>query len=134
MRGIWGWLLLGWLVWLPLPPEGLAAPARGHAWSEEEKIALLIESVRDIREGARFIRNGTEYGAAEAAAHLNRKYSRAKSRVKTAGEFIKHVASRSSLSGKEYLIRYPDGTAVTAEEFFMDKLRKLKGEEETQIP
>jgi hypothetical protein len=32
------------------------------------------------------------------------------------------------------LIRYPDGTAVTAEEFFMDKLRKLKGGEETQIP
>jgi hypothetical protein len=67
--------------------------------------------------GTYFIRNGKAHDASEAAAHLAFKYARAKSRVSTAEDFIKRVASKSSVSGKEYLIQYPDGTVVTAFEF-----------------
>jgi len=102
------------------------APVQAYALSEEEKITLLIESARDTPEGTRFIRNGSAYGVADAVSHLARKYSRAQSRVKTAEEFILHVASRSSISGKEYLIQYPDGTTVTTATFFMEKLHSLE--------
>ena len=104
------------------------ASVQAYALSEEEKITMLIESVRDTPKGTHFIRNGEAHDVADAVSHLRLKYSKAKSRVKTAEGFIKHVASGSSVSGKEYLIRYPDGKTVTATAFFMEKLRGLENE------
>jgi uncharacterized protein YlzI (FlbEa/FlbD family) len=118
-RNVWGLLLLSFLFFFA------AAPA--YAISEEKKITMLIESVRDTPEGTRFIRNGKAYNVTETVSHLNLKYSKVKNRVKTAEDFIKHVASGSSVSGEAYLVRYPDGTTVTAAAFFTEKLRKLKG-------
>ncbi|MDR0251025.1 MAG: DUF5329 domain-containing protein [Burkholderiales bacterium] len=106
----------------------LFAHAQAFAMSEEEKITALIESVRDTPEGTQFIRNGKAHSVSDAISHLNLKYSKAKSRIKTAEDFIKHVASGSSVSGEVYLIRYPDGATVTAAAFFTEKLRKLKSE------
>ncbi|MDR0274022.1 MAG: DUF5329 domain-containing protein [Burkholderiaceae bacterium] len=102
--------------------------AQAWAMSEEEKIVALIESVRSTPEGTQFVRNGTAYDVADAVSHLSMKYSKAKSRVKTAEDFIRYVASGSSISGQPYLIRYPDGTAVTAAAFFTERLRKLSEE------
>ncbi|MDR0769733.1 MAG: DUF5329 domain-containing protein [Burkholderiales bacterium] len=117
-------------MWLPLFLSFVFffVPAQACAMSEEEKIATLIESIGNTPEGTQFVRNGKAYGVAEATSHLNHKYSRVKSKVKTAEDFIKHVASGSSVSGEAYLIRYPDGTSVTAAVFFTEKLRGLKGE------
>ncbi|MDR2244008.1 MAG: DUF5329 domain-containing protein [Burkholderiales bacterium] len=95
---------------------------------EEEKITALITSIKDTPEGTQFIRNGKAHSVDDAVSHLNLKYSKAKSRIKTAEDFIKHVASGSSVSGEAYLIRYPDGTTITALAFFTERLRKLKGE------
>lgn len=103
-------------------------PVQAYALSEEEKVTALIESVRNTPEGTRFIRNGKAYDVADAVSHLNLKYSKAKSKVKTAEDFIKHVASTSSLSGEAYLIRYPDASTVTAAVFFTERLRKLESE------
>jgi hypothetical protein len=96
-----------------------------YAMSEEEKITALIESVKDTPEGTQFIRNGKAHSIAEAISHLNLKYSKAKSRIKTAEDFIKHIASGSSITGEAYLIRYPDGATVTASAFFTERLRKM---------
>ena len=104
------------------------APVQAYALNEEEKITMLIESIRDTPEGTHFIRNGKAYDVADAVSHLNLKYSKAKSKATTAEEFIKHIASGSSVSGEAYLIRYPDGTAVTAAVFFTERLRGLEGE------
>jgi len=106
----------------------LLAPVQAYALSEEDKITMLIESVRDTPEGTHFIRNGKAYDVAEAVSHLNFKYSKAKSRIKTAEEFIQRIASGSSVSGEEYLIRYPDGMTVTAAVFFAERLRGLEEE------
>ena len=97
-----------------------------HALTEEEKIAIIIESISGTSAGTQFIRNGKAYSADEAVSHLKLKYSRTKSRVKTAENFIKYVASCSSTSGKEYLLRYPDGTTVPAAEFLTKQLRSLE--------
>ena len=104
------------------------ASVQAYALNEEEKIIIIIESVKNAPEGTQFIRNGKAHSAADAVSHLNLKYSRVKSKIKTADEFIKHVGSASSLSGKEYLIRYPDGITVTTAAFFTEKLRALENE------
>ena len=59
--------------------------------------------------GVRFIRNGTEYSGAEAADHLRDKLAAAGDRVKTTDDFITGIASKSYISGKPYLVKFPDG-------------------------
>ncbi|MEN6464504.1 MAG: DUF5329 family protein [Syntrophaceae bacterium] len=92
---------------------------------EAAKIEYLIKSVEDLH-GVKFIRNGSEYDSKKAADHLRLKLGKAGPRVKTAEDFITLCGSRSYLSGKPYMMRFPDGTAVTAESFFRRKLKEYK--------
>jgi hypothetical protein len=89
--------------------------------SEAAKIEYLIGSVAELRD-AQFIRNGTPHDSQAAADHLRRKLKAAGKRVKTAEDFIRLCASRSSMTGKPYRIRYSGGREVDAEEFFERKL------------
>ena len=73
----------------------------------KEEIDGLISYVGTS--GVRFIRNGTEYSAAEGAQHLRDKLARAGNRVKTTEDFIHGIASKSYLSGKPYLVKFADG-------------------------
>ncbi len=91
---------------------------------EEAKIRHLIAAVETLA-GAQFIRNGRAYDAETAANHLRLKLAVAGDRVKAAEDFIRYCASRSSRSGKPYKIRFSDGTAVTAEQFFRDRLQSF---------
>jgi hypothetical protein len=69
-----------------------------------------------------FLRNGSEYDARQAAEHLRLKLKRAGSRVRTAEEFIRLCASRSSISGEAYRLRFPDGRTIDAGQFFHERL------------
>jgi hypothetical protein len=52
-----------------------------------------------------FIRNGDEYPADKARDHLASKYGFAGGRIATAEDFIKYLATRSSISGAPYHVR-----------------------------
>ncbi|OGW36708.1 MAG: hypothetical protein A2010_15025 [Nitrospirae bacterium GWD2_57_9] len=91
---------------------------------EARKIEFLIASVENLQ-GAKFIRNGSEYDSKKAGEHLRYKLKKAGNRVKTSEDFITLIASRSYLSGKPYLIKYEDGTTVETEIFFRSKLREF---------
>jgi hypothetical protein len=52
-----------------------------------------------------FVRNGTEYSPDKARDHLASKYQYAGSRVTTADEFIKYLATASSMSGELYHVK-----------------------------
>jgi hypothetical protein len=91
---------------------------------EEKRIEHLLQTVESLK-GAVFIRNGTEYDATEAGKHLRLKLKLAGDRVKTAEDFIKICASRSSFSGDAYKIRLPDGTTTETAPFFRAKLREF---------
>ena len=86
---------------------GLDAPTKAEI---DELISFTQAS------GVRFIRNGTEYSAAEGAQHLRDKLNKAGDRVKTTEDFITGIASKSYLSGKPYLVKFADGrTQPTAD-------------------
>jgi hypothetical protein len=95
--------------------------------SETARIQYLIASVEAL-EGAKFIRNGSEHDARAAADHLRLKLKAAGNKVKTAQDFIKFCASRSSMTGEPYLIRFADGTTVRSEVFFKNRLTALAGD------
>lgn len=89
---------------------------------EKKKIEFLISSVENF-EGAIFIRNGSEHDAKEAAKHLRMKLQNVLV-VKTADDFIRLCASKSSISGKPYMIRLTDGKTINSEEYFREKLKE----------
>ena len=89
---------------------------------EKKKIDFLISSVENLK-GATFIRNGSEYDGKKAADHLRMKLQNVLV-VQTADDFIRLCASKSSITGKPYLIRLPDGKTIKSEKYFREKLKK----------
>jgi hypothetical protein len=113
---------LAFLV-LSLGPASVPAPA-----AEGEELALVdgLLSTLASRRDLIFIRNGQEYDAAQAVAHLKRKLRQAGSKITTAEEFVDLLASESSISGKPYLVREPNKPEVMASVFFHGLLTELK--------
>lgn len=105
----------------------LAGTANAQNDIEKNKIEFLISSVENLKD-AKFIRNGSVYDGQEAANHLRMKLQNVLA-VKTADDFIRLIASKSSVSGKPYLIRLPDGKTITSEKYFRDKLNEYRNEQ-----
>ncbi|MBI3394872.1 MAG: DUF5329 domain-containing protein [Spirochaetia bacterium] len=97
----------------------------GQSPDETKKIEMLIARVASMQ-GAVFIRNGSEYPCADAAAHMRRKWDALRSRIKTARDFIQIAASASSMTGQPYLIRFQDGKTVKTADFLEMELRAIE--------
>ena len=52
-----------------------------------------------------FVRNGTEYPADKASEHLASKYRFVGGRIGSAEDFIKYLATQSSISGEPYHVK-----------------------------
>ena len=90
-----------------------------------QEIELLIQRVAAAK-GVVFIRNGSEYTAADAAAHLRRKLDASKGRIKTPEQFIDKLGSRSSMTGRAYRVRLPDGREIDSAEWLTGLLRDIR--------
>jgi hypothetical protein len=51
-----------------------------------------------------FIRNGENYPAAEAAEFLESKWKASGKKIATKEDFIREIATKSSTTGKDYLV------------------------------
>ncbi|PHV11996.1 hypothetical protein CSQ89_08005 [Chitinimonas sp. BJB300] len=78
------------------------------------------------RSGCQFVRNGTVYGAKEATDHLRMKLGKVGERVKTADDFIEHIASQSYLSGTPYSVRCPGANEQATKAWLSTELRRLR--------
>lgn len=114
---------LRFLAALVLAAAAAAAPAQ-TAPAEAQKIEQLIASVERLGD-AKFIRNDSAYDANAAADHLRLKLREAGTRVKSAEDFIRLVAAKSSVSGQPYWIRFADGKSVTSEAFLRARLAEI---------
>lgn len=91
---------------------------------EAARIERLLQFV-ESQQQAKFIRNGIAYSGKDAAMFLRAKYDKMGAHVTTAAQFIDQIASRSSTSGQDYLIRLADGRTVTAARFLGDELGRI---------
>jgi hypothetical protein len=99
---------------------------------EQQRIKGLIERVRKL-EDAVFIRNGQEHTPEEAAEHLQRKWEAAGDEISTSEEFIEQIASKSSMSGEPYRIRFDRGES-DAGDWLRLQLSQIKKGEVLQAP
>jgi hypothetical protein len=102
----------------------LGVSAQNNSYTEQQKINHLICFIGNMQD-AIFIRNGDEYTAKAAAEHLQMKYKKAGKRIQTAEEFIKHIASRSSVSNEPYSIRLKSGRTYDCEFILKAELTRL---------
>lgn len=115
--------ILPWLALAVLAP-GIAQAAPGDTARRE--IAGLVGALDGSQ--CRFQRNGSWHDAAEARAHLQRKYDYLlkKDKVDSAEQFIERAASQSSMSGKPYRIACPGQPEQTAAVWFAARLKALR--------
>ncbi len=93
-------------------------------YSEKEKIDYLLEALENSN--LIFIRNGDEYSSKEARAHMQKKLEYAGSRITNADQFITYLATKSSISGKPYYVKYPDGRKLQSSIWMRELLNKLE--------
>ena len=121
--------LMRWAGTCVLSLGGLAIGAGSSAAAppplERARIDKLIRHV-EIQKGMKFIRNGTEYSCEEAAKFLRGKMDAMGDEVTSARDFIERIASKSSMSGKPYQVRYSDGRTVPAAHFLGLELKRLE--------
>jgi hypothetical protein len=111
------------LAWLGLgQPKALALSSEEVARVDKFLVALGQE--KELV----FIRNGREFEVTRAVNHLKRKLKSQANKLATAEEFIDHIASSSSISGKPYLIRRPGGQNEEAKPYFQELLKKSTAE------
>jgi hypothetical protein len=112
----------GSLVLLAMAALPLRAAPPAQEQTRIERLIRYVESQKAIK----FIRNGTEYTAEDAGKFLRGKLEAMGSEVTTARQFIKRIASRSSMSGQPYQVRLADGQTVLAENFLEDELQRIE--------
>ena len=93
--------------------------------AEQARIERLIEAVAQNKQ-ARFLRNGSDYSAADAAEFLRRKLEAYGDRVRTVNDFIDQIASKSSTSGQIYKVRLADGREVPSADFLRAELARIE--------
>ena len=92
----------------------------------QEIINYLVEFVRSS--DVVFIRNDKEHTPEEAVSHMLKKYKYAKRKVKTPEDFIEYCATKSTVSGKPYLVRLVDGRTITSAQWLLAALEDYRSE------
>jgi hypothetical protein len=104
--------------------RAVAAAPPPHEQSRIDKLISFVEA----QKGMKFVRNGTEYECSDAAKFLRGKLVSMGDDIKTAREFIERIASKSSMSGKPYEVKFADGKTMLASKFLGDELKRLEGQ------
>lgn len=102
----------------------LFVTTKALALSPEEKIrteALLTELGK--QQNLTFTRNGSGHSAPEAESHLRLKLGKTEKRLQTTEQFIDNVASKSSITGKEYQVTDAQGKVTSANQYLHDLLK-----------
>ncbi len=118
-------LVAGLILALPLAalaqPVVPAVPARTQ---------LEIDHLFDYiaHSDCQFNRNGSWHDMVAAKAHVNNKYEYLKERgqIDTTESFIENAASRSSFSGKDYLVQCLGATMVPSASWLKSELARFR--------
>jgi hypothetical protein len=98
------------------------------ALSDSEIIERLIDGLKSPA-GLKFVRNEATHSPSDAQAFLRHKLRRAQPAIGSVMQFIDQNASKSSTTGQEYMVLFPDGRRIPAREYWTNELRRLQAEQ-----
>ena len=109
-------------LWCSFSLIGMAASSKELAL--EKEVTMLLHEIE--HSGCTFIRNEEPHDGKEAAEHLNNKYQYGLGRIKTAEQFIEHIASKSYFSEKPYQVACPDKATMTSNQWLTQELMQYR--------
>jgi Family of unknown function (DUF5329) len=92
--------------------------------SQRAEVVDLFAYVR--ASGCRIERNGKLYPAAEAEAHMQKKYQHFRDAIDSTEKFIELAASRSEVSGKPYLAQCNGRPPVPTRDWLLAELARFR--------
>lgn len=100
-----------------------AAPAAPQVHAEIQTLLGRMQA-----NGCQFNRNSSWYSADEARQHLNRKlaYFEERGAIKTTEDFITVAATRTSLSGKQYLVHCTGLGPTESNVWLQEQLKSIR--------
>jgi hypothetical protein len=90
----------------------------------QKTVNHLIATVENSK--CTFLRNGSDHTPKEAADHMRKKYNYFKKEIRTPADFIAKCATKSELSGKPYMVKFPDGKTQSCEEWLKQELKNYQ--------
>jgi hypothetical protein len=111
------------LIGLGVGPFAATASSPTAAQVEVEHLLSAVAG-----SGCEFYRNGEWFDSQKASEHLRYKYTAlvALGRFVTATDFIEKAATKSSLSGRPYLIRCTGGAPVPTNQWLREALERYR--------
>ncbi|MBQ4810903.1 hypothetical protein A7985_10665 [Pseudoalteromonas luteoviolacea] len=91
------------------------------------EITHLLEYVE--QSGCEYERNGRFHSAADARAHIMKKYEYYQDDIDSTEDFIHYAASKSALSGKYYKIHCSGKEAIRSQDWLILELNRLRREQ-----
>jgi hypothetical protein len=114
-------------LFLALP---LAAAAHPVVPGVPPQVQAEIDHLFDYiaKSPCKFNRNGSWHDMVAARAHVNTKYEylRDRGQIDSAESFIDNAASKSSFSGKDYLVQCPGTTTVPSADWLKSELVRYR--------
>ncbi len=111
-------------IFILLFGQNLITQTKPVQLTEKQKIEYLIKSIETL-DGAQFWRNEEYHTPKAAGEHLRLKLKNADNKIKTAKQFIDNLATKSSMSGQVYKIKFKDGKVLESKVFLYQKLNGL---------
>ncbi len=71
-------------------------------------------------------RNGKRYNSEDAYSHVKKKYDYFRGKIRTAEDFIDYSASKSTISGKFYLVFCDNEPVIRTRDWLLEELRKYR--------
>ena len=93
--------------------------------SERHEVQHLLDYLRSS--DCAMERNGERHAGEDAYAHVKKKYDYFRDEIKTSEEFIDYAATKSTMSGKYYLVICPGDPPVRVRDWLLDELRRYRG-------
>jgi hypothetical protein len=110
-----------WILALVLFSSSVAADVSPATQLEIEQLLNFIRNSSCIID-----RNGKSHAAVKAISHIEKKYAYFKDDIKTTEDFIELSATKSTMSGKYYMVRCGDDDQIRTREWLMQELQSLR--------
>ena len=93
--------------------------------SQRDEVRHLLDFVRDS--GCVMERNGKRYNGEDAYTHIKKKYHYFRDEIQSSEDFIEYSATKSTLSGKYYLVFCDSDPPMRSKDWLVDELNAFRG-------
>jgi len=92
--------------------------------NQEKEVVHLLEYVKNSK--CVINRNGTDHIGEKAVKHIEKKYDYFRDDINSTEDFIKYSATKSTMSGKFYMVTCPGEKAIKTQDWLLDELKHFR--------